>query len=108
MEKINKTVLDALTDNPTRLFVDFLRFLESTQPTTVTSSSSTNVPSTSAISVTSSAAIISSKFKNYYLQCIHLYLCTCIHLSLSIANYYNTFFSSLVPCAQLSTGKFMI
>ncbi|XP_065640964.1 uncharacterized protein LOC136073294 isoform X3 [Hydra vulgaris] len=73
MATYSKSVLDALTENPAQLFVDFLRFLESTQPITVTSSAptitipcvqppaatftcSTNVPSTSAICVTSSAA----------------------------------------------------
>ncbi|XP_047135743.1 uncharacterized protein LOC124812767 isoform X1 [Hydra vulgaris] len=80
MATYSKSVLDALTENPARLFNDFLRFLESTQPITVTSSASTitipcvqpsavestqpitatftcstNVPSTSAIYVTSSA-----------------------------------------------------
>ncbi|XP_065646196.1 uncharacterized protein LOC136076724 isoform X2 [Hydra vulgaris] len=48
MDNINKNVLAALTDNPTHLFADFLRFLESTQPTTVTSSSSPNVTSSAA------------------------------------------------------------
>ncbi|XP_065640962.1 uncharacterized protein LOC136073294 isoform X1 [Hydra vulgaris] len=81
MATYSKSVLDALTENPAQLFVDFLRFLESTQPITVPSTSairvtssaptitipcvqppaatftcSTNVPSTSAICVTSSAA----------------------------------------------------
>ncbi|XP_047131308.1 uncharacterized protein LOC105848780 isoform X2 [Hydra vulgaris] len=80
MANYSKNVLDVLTENPARLFNDFLRFLESTQPITVTSSAptitipcvqpsavestqpitatftcSTNVPSTSAICVTSSA-----------------------------------------------------
>nr|XP_047134726.1 uncharacterized protein LOC124812311 isoform X3 [Hydra vulgaris] len=81
MATYSKSVLDALTENPAQLFVDFLKFLESTQPITVPSTSairvtssaptitipcvqppaatftcSTNVPSTSAICVTSSAA----------------------------------------------------
>ncbi|XP_065640963.1 uncharacterized protein LOC136073294 isoform X2 [Hydra vulgaris] len=50
MATYSKSVLDALTENPAQLFVDFLRFLESTQPITV--------PSTSAIRVTSSAPTI--------------------------------------------------
>ncbi|XP_065641713.1 uncharacterized protein LOC124809910 isoform X1 [Hydra vulgaris] len=41
MATYSKSVLDALTENPAQLFVDFLKFLESTQPITV--------PSTSAI-----------------------------------------------------------
>nr|XP_047135746.1 uncharacterized protein LOC124812767 isoform X6 [Hydra vulgaris] len=41
MATYSKSVLDALTENPARLFNDFLRFLESTQPITVTSSAST-------------------------------------------------------------------
>ncbi|XP_065655886.1 uncharacterized protein LOC136081762 isoform X2 [Hydra vulgaris] len=48
MDNFNKNVLAALTDNPTHLFADFLKFLESTQPTTVTSSSSPNVTSSAA------------------------------------------------------------
>ncbi|XP_065668259.1 uncharacterized protein LOC136088456 [Hydra vulgaris] len=76
MATYSKSVLDALTENPAQLFVDFLKFLQSTQPITVTSSAptitipcvqpsavestqpitatftcSTNVPSTSAICV---------------------------------------------------------
>nr|XP_047136592.1 uncharacterized protein LOC124813491 isoform X17 [Hydra vulgaris] len=50
MATYSKSVLDALTENPAQLFVDFLKFLESTQPITV--------PSTSAIRVTSSAPTI--------------------------------------------------
>ncbi|XP_065682185.1 uncharacterized protein LOC105849042 isoform X9 [Hydra vulgaris] len=50
MATYSKSVLDAQTENPAQLFVDFLRFLESTQPITV--------PSTSAIRVTSSAPTI--------------------------------------------------
>ncbi|XP_065681303.1 uncharacterized protein LOC105844312 isoform X2 [Hydra vulgaris] len=41
MATYSKSVLDALTENPAQLFVDFLRFLESTQPITVTSSAPT-------------------------------------------------------------------
>nr|XP_047133680.1 uncharacterized protein LOC124811671 isoform X4 [Hydra vulgaris] len=58
MATYSKSVLDALTENPAQLFVDFLRFLESTQPITV--------PSTSAIRVTSSAP---SNYNYNYSMC---------------------------------------
>nr|XP_047133636.1 ATP-dependent RNA helicase DHH1-like [Hydra vulgaris] len=61
MENLNKTFLDSLTD-PCTLFVDFLRFLQSTQPTTAASSSGTSVPYAAALSVpsTSAATVVSA------------------------------------------------
>nr|XP_047141723.1 uncharacterized protein LOC124816447 isoform X6 [Hydra vulgaris] len=110
MATYSKSVLDALTENPAQLFVDFLRFLESTQPITVPSTSAIRVtssaptitipcvqppavestqpitvPSTSAICVTSSAASMTRKFKNYYLQ-------TFTHLSYQLQIFIETFF----------------
>ncbi|XP_065656983.1 uncharacterized protein LOC124812767 isoform X4 [Hydra vulgaris] len=117
MATYSKSVLDALTENPARLFNDFLRFLESTQPITVTSSASTitipcvqpsavestqpitatftcstNVPSTSAIYVTSSAPSMTRKFKNYYLQ-------TFTHLSYQLQIFIETFFIFSSRCS---------
>ncbi|XP_047133586.1 uncharacterized protein LOC105849042 isoform X6 [Hydra vulgaris] len=110
MATYSKSVLDAQTENPAQLFVDFLRFLESTQPITVPSTSAIRVtssaptitipcvqppavestqpitvPSTSAICVTSSAASMTRKFKNYYLQ-------TFTHLSYQLQIFIETFF----------------
>ncbi|XP_065682224.1 uncharacterized protein LOC124811671 isoform X2 [Hydra vulgaris] len=76
MATYSKSVLDALTENPAQLFVDFLRFLESTQPITV--------PSTSAIRVTSSAP---SNYNYNYSMC-----------STSCCRIYTAYHSSFYIC----------
>nr|XP_047146428.1 uncharacterized protein LOC105844956 isoform X3 [Hydra vulgaris] len=54
----NRDVVRSITDNPSAHYEAFLRYLQSTQPTTalVPSSIALSVPSTSGIIVTSSAA----------------------------------------------------
>nr|XP_047137805.1 uncharacterized protein LOC105845582 isoform X6 [Hydra vulgaris] len=54
----NRDVVRSITDNPAAHYEAFLRYLQSTQPTTalVPSSIALSVPSTSGIIVTSSAA----------------------------------------------------
>ncbi|XP_065667509.1 uncharacterized protein LOC136087846 isoform X3 [Hydra vulgaris] len=59
MEKqILQTYIDSLTDNPSTIIIDFLRFLESTRSTIEPSSSGTVVPTLTATSGTSSSATI--------------------------------------------------
>ncbi|XP_065667508.1 uncharacterized protein LOC136087846 isoform X2 [Hydra vulgaris] len=59
MEKqILQTYIDSLTDNPSTIIIDFLRFLESTRSTIEPSSSGTVVPTLTATSVLLSSASI--------------------------------------------------
>ncbi|XP_065653960.1 uncharacterized protein LOC136080780 isoform X5 [Hydra vulgaris] len=88
MDNINKNVLAALTDNPTHLFADFLRFLESTQPTTVTSSSSPN-----------------GKFNRllHFNMCVHIFEDYNINFLL---NYFQPLHSLQVPSISAISGMF--
>ncbi|XP_065685108.1 uncharacterized protein LOC124807634 isoform X2 [Hydra vulgaris] len=47
----NRDVVRSITDNPAAHYEAFLRYLQSTQPTTATSSSAISVPSSIALSV---------------------------------------------------------
>ncbi|XP_047146427.1 uncharacterized protein LOC105844956 [Hydra vulgaris] len=90
----NRDVVRSITDNPSAHYEAFLRYLQSTQPTTalVPSSIALSVPSTSGIIVTSSAATSGTFINYYFLICVCIiYMCKsifsnmCMHI-LSIAS----------------------